>query len=1488
MLRTRFRPCYSNSIARVAQILVLLLALTSITGAQSDGVVYVYDELGRLIAVIDLAGETAVYSYDAVGNLLSISRHNSSVLSVIEFTPKTGPIATTVKIFGTAFNPNPSENVVNFNGVTATVTSASTTQIVATVPAGATTGPISVTTAAGTASSSTSFVVGESGVPTITSFSPTIGMAGTAVTIEGTNFQPNLHDNKTKFNTTYADITSATTTTIATKVPSLAGSGRIGVATYAGSAVSTDDFFIPPSPYTVADVAVTGRMAIGTDKVVTIPTANKMGIIVFDGSAGQWVSLGMSNTTIGAPGCCTTSTVAIYKPNGTILLAPFGFYQVGGGTPSIQLPVTGTYSIVVDPYSTVVGSVTLSLSEDLSPPISINGPAVPLTSRPGQNARLFFSGNAGQWVSVGISNTTVGAPSCCTTSTVSILKSDGTALLAPYQFYQAGAGTPSVQLPSTGTYAIFVDPYNAVAGNFTVTLSEDLSPPISINGPAVPLTNRAGQNARLSFTGNAGQWVSLGVSDTTIGAPSCCTTSTVAIYKPDGTALLTPLQFYQPIGTNSLQLPATGTYTILVDPYLAVAGNATLTLSEDLSQSIIINGPQVTLMNRAGQNERVSFSGNAGQWISLAVTDVTIAAPTCCTFTTLAIYKPDGTTLLAPITIPAAGITTQSIQLTATGTYTIFVDPYNAVAGNATITLSEDLSPPISIDGPPVVLTFNRVGQNSRLLFSGNAGQWVSVGTIDSTISATGCCSSSTVALYKPDGTQLLAPFVFYSFGGGTPSVQLPVTGTYAMVVEPFNGMLGSVTLLLNQDLSPPISINGPAVTLTSRAGQNARLFFSGSAGQWVSVGISNTTVAASSCCTTSTVSILKPDGTTLLAPYQFYQSGAGSPSVQLPSSGTYAVFVDPYNAVAGNITVTLSEDLSPPISINGPAVTLTNRVGQNARLFFSGNAGQWISVGISDTTVGAPSCCTTSTVAILKPDGTALLTPYQFYQAGAGTPSVQLPSSGTYAIVVDPYLAVAGNFTVTLSEDLSPPISINGPAVPMTNRAGQNARLFFSGNAGQWIGVGVGDTTIGAPSCCTTSTVSILKPDGTALLTPLQFYQGGTGTPSLQLPTTGTYAILVDPYLAVAGNFTVTLSEDLTPPISINGSAVPLTNRAGQNARLSFTGNAGQWVSLGVSDTTIGAPSCCTTSTVAIYKPDGTALLSPLQFYQPLGTNSLQLPTTGTYTIVLDPYLAVAGNTTLTLSEDLSPPITVSGPPVVLQLNRVGQNGRLSFSGTAGQQITVRITDNTAGSTIVTLLKPDGTTLTSSNSSNSSFNLAAQVLPVTGTFVVKVDPNGINVGNLSVSLYDPVITNASNLAYNKTTTQSSTAYSAPASRAVDGNTSGNWNDGSVTHTSVQSQAWWEVDLGSVESIATIDVWNRTDCCGSALTNFYVFVSDVPFTSTDLTTTINQSGVSSTNVTGQAGTPTSLTVNRTGRYVRVQLVSTSERLSLAEVQVWRP
>jgi hypothetical protein len=76
--------------------------------------------------------------------------------TITSFVPTSGPVGTSVTITGTNLTGATS---VKFNGVSATITSNTATQIVTKVPTGATTGPITLTTANGTATSATNFTV---------------------------------------------------------------------------------------------------------------------------------------------------------------------------------------------------------------------------------------------------------------------------------------------------------------------------------------------------------------------------------------------------------------------------------------------------------------------------------------------------------------------------------------------------------------------------------------------------------------------------------------------------------------------------------------------------------------------------------------------------------------------------------------------------------------------------------------------------------------------------------------------------------------------------------------------------------------------------------------------------------------------------------------------------------------------------------------------------------------------------------------------------------------------------------------------------------------------------------------------------------------------------------------------------------------------------------------------------------------------------------
>jgi gliding motility-associated-like protein len=80
------------------------------------------------------------------------------------FSPALGPIGTTVTITGTNFSTTPANNIVQFfNNQTATVTASTATSITTTVPAGATTGKISVTLNCNLSESTNDFIIGETG-----------------------------------------------------------------------------------------------------------------------------------------------------------------------------------------------------------------------------------------------------------------------------------------------------------------------------------------------------------------------------------------------------------------------------------------------------------------------------------------------------------------------------------------------------------------------------------------------------------------------------------------------------------------------------------------------------------------------------------------------------------------------------------------------------------------------------------------------------------------------------------------------------------------------------------------------------------------------------------------------------------------------------------------------------------------------------------------------------------------------------------------------------------------------------------------------------------------------------------------------------------------------------------------------------------------------------------------------------------------------------
>ncbi|MEO8428232.1 MAG: hypothetical protein ABI651_14070, partial [Verrucomicrobiota bacterium] len=152
---------------------------------------------------------------------------------ITDFRPIGGAPGASVVINGANFTG--ATNVL-FNGTTVsnlTVTSA--TQLQTTVPAGATTGPITVSSLAGTGVSSNKFIV----APRLNAFSPTNGPIGSTVMIFGVNL---LETTRVLFNGVVANFTAQSQTNLQAFVPTNATSGPISVNTPGGGVATTNSF----------------------------------------------------------------------------------------------------------------------------------------------------------------------------------------------------------------------------------------------------------------------------------------------------------------------------------------------------------------------------------------------------------------------------------------------------------------------------------------------------------------------------------------------------------------------------------------------------------------------------------------------------------------------------------------------------------------------------------------------------------------------------------------------------------------------------------------------------------------------------------------------------------------------------------------------------------------------------------------------------------------------------------------------------------------------------------------------------------------------------------------------------------------------------------------------------------------------------------------------------------------------------------------------
>lgn len=637
----------------------------------------------------------------------------------------------------------------------------------------------------------------------------------------------------------------------------------------------------------------------------------------------------------------------------------------------------------------------------------------------------------------------------------------------------------------------------------TIRLGTD-GPPQSIGLFA---TNKYGL---MLFEGAAGAWLSLHVGNFTVNPAGAGISYT--IYKPDNTTLTNGTLTANNLSIHVPALPVTGTYSLLLRTGIA---QVSLDAKVESNAFLLTDGATLAVARNVGQTTRALIAATAGDQKALMVSGL-VTAPAGNNLD-ITIALPNGSTF-RKANAAGLGLTSPLPPFTVTGTHSVLFAPFVPVT-QQTFKVGLVGGVAIPADGAAADVVIANPGQGARLTFAGIAGENLGLGVSGVALSPA-AVTTTNLSVYKPDAT------LFVSFPCSVDGSRcaanlenLPVAGTYSIIVQPVNGATGTQRLWLSHDVTATLAGDAPSSVALSRPGQNARLTFAGTAGSLIALQVRGVTTNPPG--QGIFVLLNRPDQT-----FSVYThlTGAGQTLVAppLPVTGTYTVFLEPENAAKGAATATMEVLLDPGrnLVIDGPAQdTAIGVTGGSARFLFAGTAGQNLGLGIGNLALTPRA---DATVYVYKPDGVQLTAiTCAANSGGCGVNLGNLPTTGIYGIVVRPAADATGGFSVTLSSDLGGTLVVGGPALGVSlDRPGRNSRVTFAGTAGQtlrlsWSGVAIA----GAPG---NAVVSVSPSNGPVFAIAL-LGNGTSGSYDIPaLSATGSYTIFVDPPAGATLNATL------------------------------------------------------------------------------------------------------------------------------------------------------------------------------------------------------------------------------------------------------------------------------------------------------------------------------------------------------------------------------
>lgn len=446
------------------------------------------------------------------------------------FTPAAG---TTVTITGQHLDPIDGDTTITIAGVFVPITSIDDLSISFEVPPWVGSGPITVTTPYGVATTTSLLVVPIGTDPATVTLEPPLSEGGAAqsVSLSDTKptdvyvFQASIGDFVSLQASGFSNPNSSASYVVYSPFGTPFASGNISASTptvhlppllatgsyslYLGGGSSAPQFSIALE----RDTAIMENAASAVTST-TQPASSRR--ITFYAVAGENLGLGISNlVTNDGNGIA----VYIYPPNSTSL-----WQQQGCAVPQcsfnlFNIPVSGTYTVVFVPQSSQTFSATVTISDAATATLMVGVPQTLSMSRFGQTGLYSFSGTSGQQINLQFSTPT-GSP----LAGIEVLNPDGSDLVG--WDWVNSTNLYNRTLTQTGTYSIRVWINGGSPGRILGVLGTPISDPaplafdsnnaaslvsFSNTNQTIALSATVGGNGYVSAFGNcgvtSGKWI---------------------------------------------------------------------------------------------------------------------------------------------------------------------------------------------------------------------------------------------------------------------------------------------------------------------------------------------------------------------------------------------------------------------------------------------------------------------------------------------------------------------------------------------------------------------------------------------------------------------------------------------------------------------------------------------------------------------------------------------------------------------------------------------------------------------------------------------------------------------------------------------------------------------------------------------------------------------------------------------------------------------